>query len=76
VPILVEREPFREANSEDVRLVKEVIRYSLLKNLDVQVRLQLCQSILGHRPESLSEYFDAMLNVDLDAILSLLQKEK
>jgi hypothetical protein len=75
-PILVEREPFREANSEDIRLIKEVIRCSLLKNLDVQARLQLCQSILGHRPESLSEYFDAMLNVDLDAILSLLQKEK
>ena len=74
--ILVEKEPFREADPNDIGLIKEVIRCSLLKNLNVQTRFELCQGVLGHRPGSLSEYFDALLKVDLDMILGSLKREK
>ena len=72
--IFVEKAPFREADPGDIQLIKEVVRCSLLKNLDMERRLQLCRGVLGRRPESISEYFDALLKVDLDAILGFFQR--
>jgi len=67
--IFVEKEPFREANPNDIRLIKELIKCSLLKNLNIERRFKLCQTILGHKPESLSEYFNALLKVDLEIVV-------
>lgn len=67
--IFVEKEPFREANPNDIRLIKEVIKCSLLKNLNIEHWFKLCQTILGHKPESLSEYFSALLKADLETVV-------
>ena len=74
--ILVEKEPFREADPNDVKLIKEGIRCSLLKNLNIQTRFELCRGVLGRRPDSISEYFETLLKADLDTILGFIQREK
>lgn len=65
--ILVEKEPFREADPNDIKLIKEVIRCSLLRNLNIQTRFELRRILgRGESPLSLSEYFSVLLKVDFD----------
>lgn len=58
-------EPYREPSEEKIGIIKNVIKCSLLKNLTLKERCNL----LGIKPMNLSNYYEKILNLDIDAIL-------